>query len=592
MRRHINDAKHNYLATATGLTGHIDDLERAWLKQEGGTGNQVNDLWRSMLAGQGFTGALPDAQYAWLGSMGYTGHINDRFWNFWLSGGSGGPDPIPPSWLALWERSWSRYMFHPQYPPLVLDDDKKQVEDEQPIAELLDFSGNGIHLTQPTVGERPHYDYARGYAAAYQVAEPRSMVFAQNQVMDTGSIVWMVDIDISVNNHRLLRNESGGVIMRVTDLDSFYVLPINEGAVIMPYPAITSGLHVFVLTVETNVVNTTYKLYVDGSTVVDTHVSAAPDSIRWRGVGNGNNLSQYHPNPGWLFHAATDDVITEGAEMQGLIDDLMEAATATYTPWQHVRNDFNWNWLFHSQDRSQVRNDLGNVAVEGDKVVDVLRAAGIEDVRQYTADQEMTFREAKGGLISGDGTHSSATRDHLDFNSNQNISNGAIVFLLEYNNAATGQKLITRGSTLKLRLNNGVPSFFRVVFDSTEQYDLNMDRPPSGVLPLIVTFETGATTTIRVYIESSADDYSFTTTGPDNIEFNVIGNTVGDATISIRDGFYFAGHTPDVLAGADIDNLIKWMKRCVDDAEVSGNTPPPGLDSDQIVELLRRLIFG
>jgi len=69
---------------------HINDMVRAWLILEGGTGNANADLWRTMLIGKGATPARRNDM--WMQVLALNGftqpHINDRELAFWLAGGN------------------------------------------------------------------------------------------------------------------------------------------------------------------------------------------------------------------------------------------------------------------------------------------------------------------------------------------------------------------------------------------------------------------------------------------------------------------------------------------------------------------------
>lgn len=92
----LNDVKYESLATQTGLTGSLDDLETIWLLTEtGASSGHVNDLWYLLLEQQGFsTGSLGDRLFDWLRSLGYTGSLNDMLYQFWSDGGVITPPPL------------------------------------------------------------------------------------------------------------------------------------------------------------------------------------------------------------------------------------------------------------------------------------------------------------------------------------------------------------------------------------------------------------------------------------------------------------------------------------------------------------------
>ena len=77
-------ALRNALSTATG---HIDDLERAWLLFSGATGEHVQTLWYDYLVNVAASPVAPrhinDMFYEWLGLLGFTGALDDRWLQFW-----------------------------------------------------------------------------------------------------------------------------------------------------------------------------------------------------------------------------------------------------------------------------------------------------------------------------------------------------------------------------------------------------------------------------------------------------------------------------------------------------------------------------
>jgi hypothetical protein len=90
---HVNDLKLASLETLTGTTGHIDDLELAWLTTVVVTpaGNQVNDLWLRLFLENGATsGEFNTAAYEFLSGLGYTGALNDMWYSYWGDAGGGG----------------------------------------------------------------------------------------------------------------------------------------------------------------------------------------------------------------------------------------------------------------------------------------------------------------------------------------------------------------------------------------------------------------------------------------------------------------------------------------------------------------------
>lgn len=72
---------------------HVNDLLMLWLANEGGTGNTLNDRWRSMLIGKGATpGQLNDMWFEVLGLNGFNQpSLNDRELAFWVNSGNLAP---------------------------------------------------------------------------------------------------------------------------------------------------------------------------------------------------------------------------------------------------------------------------------------------------------------------------------------------------------------------------------------------------------------------------------------------------------------------------------------------------------------------
>lgn len=148
---HVNDAKLAALRAELGVTGgQIDDLEKAWLIQEGATGETTMDLWYDYVSGFVSAGHINDMFYAWLGGLGYTGALSDRWLQYWnaLAGGfspldlfSGGEEGfwLDPSDLStMWQDSGATT-------PAVVG---------QPVGRINDKSGNGWGWTAGA-GARP-----------------------------------------------------------------------------------------------------------------------------------------------------------------------------------------------------------------------------------------------------------------------------------------------------------------------------------------------------------------------------------------------------------------------------------------------------
>lgn len=58
--RYPVEAWHQYLRSQTGASGSISDLEKIWLRTEGGVGETLHDLWTTMLHSKGYSGGLDD----------------------------------------------------------------------------------------------------------------------------------------------------------------------------------------------------------------------------------------------------------------------------------------------------------------------------------------------------------------------------------------------------------------------------------------------------------------------------------------------------------------------------------------------------
>jgi hypothetical protein len=83
----LNDHKRNSLLSILNVdSGHIDDLETAWLLVVviAPNGIHINDLWKQKWKEDGVTlGQYNHMFYTWLGNMGYTGTLNDRQHQYW-----------------------------------------------------------------------------------------------------------------------------------------------------------------------------------------------------------------------------------------------------------------------------------------------------------------------------------------------------------------------------------------------------------------------------------------------------------------------------------------------------------------------------
>jgi hypothetical protein len=80
----LNTIKNDVL----GLLGYTGDLRTRfmdWLVTEGGTGDQLNDIWLSMIKVNVLTAVtLNDGWYAWLANEGYTNaDVNSREIAYW-----------------------------------------------------------------------------------------------------------------------------------------------------------------------------------------------------------------------------------------------------------------------------------------------------------------------------------------------------------------------------------------------------------------------------------------------------------------------------------------------------------------------------
>ena len=75
----LNDCKYNALR-ALGFTGHINDMELAWLKSVGATANQINDAWLEVAG----AGQYNDQVMAYMIAQGAVGEqFNDVQLSFW-----------------------------------------------------------------------------------------------------------------------------------------------------------------------------------------------------------------------------------------------------------------------------------------------------------------------------------------------------------------------------------------------------------------------------------------------------------------------------------------------------------------------------
>lgn len=87
---HISDLKRAALETLTGQTGHINDLEKAWLLGElsASEPQNINDLWNQYLVAQGAgPGHTGDMLAEWLIGLGYAGSVSDMLAQMWAAGG-------------------------------------------------------------------------------------------------------------------------------------------------------------------------------------------------------------------------------------------------------------------------------------------------------------------------------------------------------------------------------------------------------------------------------------------------------------------------------------------------------------------------
>lgn len=87
----VQDDKLSALEALTGLTGHVNDLERTWLLATvvAPAGEALDDLWLQLFLENGATtGDINTAAYEFLAAEGYTqGHISDRWAAYWADGG-------------------------------------------------------------------------------------------------------------------------------------------------------------------------------------------------------------------------------------------------------------------------------------------------------------------------------------------------------------------------------------------------------------------------------------------------------------------------------------------------------------------------
>lgn len=101
---HRNDDKASALATLTGSTGHVDDLETEWLLSAVTTpvSAQVNDLWMELFVQQGVSATdFNGAAYEFLGDLGYTGALPNRWAAYWKAGGGGVTPAYEPGMMTF-----------------------------------------------------------------------------------------------------------------------------------------------------------------------------------------------------------------------------------------------------------------------------------------------------------------------------------------------------------------------------------------------------------------------------------------------------------------------------------------------------------
>lgn len=93
----LQDAKLEFLRTATGAEGHVNDLEAAYLIGLGATAADIIGMWGEVFD----LAAIPAGQHndramLWLASQGAVGdQYNERWLSFWQGGGAP-PGPQPP----------------------------------------------------------------------------------------------------------------------------------------------------------------------------------------------------------------------------------------------------------------------------------------------------------------------------------------------------------------------------------------------------------------------------------------------------------------------------------------------------------------
>ena len=87
---HRNDDKLSALETLTVSTGHVDDLEKAWLLATitVPVSDQMNDLWMELFIQEGATATnWNNAADEWLAGLLYTGSLPDKWKAYWAAGG-------------------------------------------------------------------------------------------------------------------------------------------------------------------------------------------------------------------------------------------------------------------------------------------------------------------------------------------------------------------------------------------------------------------------------------------------------------------------------------------------------------------------
>lgn len=83
----LSDEKFRALETL-GFIGSVPDMEVAYLKSLGATGNALKDLWKSYLNGLGYLGSVTDMQFEWLFDIGCVGSLTDRWMIYWSAQGA------------------------------------------------------------------------------------------------------------------------------------------------------------------------------------------------------------------------------------------------------------------------------------------------------------------------------------------------------------------------------------------------------------------------------------------------------------------------------------------------------------------------